>query len=1350
MGVMSARRLSLTIVACFCGLVGVFGVGVGLGVAGAAQLGATQIGLTEGEHRGEGAGQLARPDGVAVNNDSSSLFSGDLYVVDQADWRLDRFAVSSGAFQLAWGSGVADGAKELQTCTTSCESGLREEEPPYVTGGIHYGTSVTVDSDPLSSSAGDVYVANNETDRVEKFGPSGEFLLTFGGEVNEGKDDTPGATEAEKNVCVVGEKCRQGTGGTADGHFESLSEGNNIAVGPGGLVYVGDTGRVQVFEPSAVWKEAISLSGLSSTGKVTALAVDSSGDVFVKDGEAAGVHEFEPGGLERSTQFDAGSTSVASIAVDGSGDLFVGDSNGGLYDGFHVLKYDISSGKAVGDFGSNTVRGGETNVVHSFGPNGMAFSEASGSADLYVSEHYVAKSEHVNEPTTFDASVWVLPVPPPGPSVEGESATPGPRDGSAVLEGVVSPEGNETKYHFEYVGEEEFQTSGYAHALSTPAGTLAASLVGQPVSARVTGLPPSSFYHFRIVATNEEKGTAHTATGPDRTFETLPPASIGLEYSTNVAATSATLSAEVNPFEVSTEDRLEYGSSASYGHIVVGNLGEGSAEGLVSFHLQELSAMTTYHYRFVLSNAFGTVEGADRTFSTQGSGGELALPDGRAWELVSPPDKKGALIESFAANGDEIQAASDGSGLAYLTSGPHVGEGPQGKILWSPVLSTRVPGGWRSVDLSLPRRFNENGEPTGENFTLYPEYQLFSEDLSLAAVDPEPTGTPLLSPEATERTVYLREDSNGSYEPLVTAANVLPGTKFGGEFGGHREVEEMTFITATPDLSHVVLGSPVELTPGAGTNNLYEWSAGRLQPVDILPQDEGGGTDRGSTLAGGFTSELGPVYNMIPSAISSDGRRIAWQDGHAYGGGVGSGNVGLYVRDMVEERTVRVGGQHAAFQWMNSDGSEVFYIEEGDLRVFDVDNGTQTDLTADHGAGEASGGVQELVSDVSKDGSYVYFVATGVLGNAAGAISGENNLYLLHDTGSGWSTTYIATLSGEDEKDWFMAGSEGGPDLSGVTSRVSPDGRYLAFMSNRSLTGYDNHDALSGKPDEEVYLYDAHMGRLVCVSCDPTGARPVGVLDENDEKKSESLLIDRGNIWTQVIQAHHAGTVHWLAGVLPAWDSREGHGSHYQPRYLSDGGRLFFDSPDALVPQATNGASDVYEYEPAGEGGCASSSATFGKSSGGCVGLISSGTSSEESAFFDASESGDDAFFITASRLVAADYDNDYDVYDAHVCSTGVPCVSAPVSSPPCSSGDSCKAAPSPQPEIFGPAPSATFSGTGNVVEEAGKSVKPKSKQKSKKKTARKKKKKGKLGKKGRVGKVGKSRRVRASRKGGR
>jgi hypothetical protein len=106
----------------------------------------------------------------------------------------------------------------------------------------------------------------------------------------------------------------------------------------------------------------------------------------------------------------------------------------------------------------------------------------------------------------------------------------------------------------------------------------------------------------------------------------------------------------------------------------------------------------------------------------------------------------------------------------------------------------------------------------------------------------------------------------------------------------------------------------------------------------------------------------------------------------------------------------------------------------------------------------------------------------------------------------------------------------------------------------------------------------------------------------------------------------------------------------------------------------------------------------YSQASNGCVSLISSGTSSTESAFYDASEDGNDVFFSTTARLAGGDVDHSNDLYDAHVCTSAVPCLRAPVSPPPCASGDSCKAAPAPQPPIFGAPPSETFSGAGNLT----------------------------------------------------
>lgn len=735
---MVACRLRLIVVALLCGLACLFATGAVPAVAGATQFGS----------RGVHAGEFNQPFGVAIDQESS-----DVYVSDKNNYRIDKFD-GSGNFLLTWGWDVNEEnpANELQTCLTSCRAGQSG------TGAGEFASEgsqgVAVDNNPPSSSpsSGDVYAVDWENFRVEKFDSSGKFLLMFGGGVDE-------ATSGD--VCIADEACRAGTEGPADGQFEWAYRASFIAVGPGGRVYVGDKARVQVFEPSGAWKENISLAGLSATGKVKALAVDASGDVFVKDEGVPGVREFNPGGTEKTAEFDTGSESVEAIALDGSGDLFVGDSSGG----FHVLEYD-SAGNELASFGSKTLTAS----------GGMAFSNATG--ELYVSgeREFEGPINREDEP-----KVWVLTVPSPGPLVEpgSASATPGLR-GTATLEASVNPEGNETTYRFEYVDEAHFQTSGYASASSTPPVSIGSGFEDRSASSSLTGLVPGAIYHYRILASNS-KGTTSSA---DRTFTETPPALVDGPWAANVASTSATLAAEIDPLGASTEYRLEYGTSTSYGHVLSGDVGEGMANVSISYHRQELEPDTTYHYRLVTNNEVGTVEGLDHTFTTQVVSGQGSmLPDGRAWELVSPPDKKGAAIELFNAFSLPTQAASDGSGIIYLTQGPQVGEDPGGRSIASYVLSRRGSGGWKSEDITLPRRALREGE---QGSSLIADigggvYYLFSQDLSLAVAEPTVNATPLLSSEATERTLYLRNDTDGSFLPLVTATNVPPGTKFGGK-----------------------------------------------------------------------------------------------------------------------------------------------------------------------------------------------------------------------------------------------------------------------------------------------------------------------------------------------------------------------------------------------------------------------------------------------------------------------------------------------------------------------------------------------------------------------------------------
>src|SRR5205085_2691727 len=113
------------------------------------------------------------------------------------------------------------------------------------------------------------------------------------------------------------------------------------------------------------------------------------------------------------------------------------------------------------------------------------------------------------------------------------------------------------------------------------------------------------------------------------------------------------------------------------------------------------------------------------------------------------------------------------------------------------------------------------------------EYKLFNSDLSEAIVDPR-SGTPL-SPEASERTPYLRKNTEPpTYTPLVTGkepfANVPPGTEFGG---GQFATGAVQLVGATPDFEHFGLASrQAPLVAGAPASGvtLYEWSSGQIEP----------------------------------------------------------------------------------------------------------------------------------------------------------------------------------------------------------------------------------------------------------------------------------------------------------------------------------------------------------------------------------------------------------------------------------------------------------------------------------------------------------------------------------------
>jgi PASTA domain-containing protein len=83
---------------------------------------------------------------------------------------------------------------------------------------------------------------------------------------------------------------------------------------------------------------------------------------------------------------------------------------------------------------------------------------------------------------------------------------------SAILNGIVNPNGNTTTYHFEY-------GTTTAYGLRVPAGEapVGAGTAALAVSQTIAGLQPNTTYHFRVVATD---AIGFVTPGADATFKT--------------------------------------------------------------------------------------------------------------------------------------------------------------------------------------------------------------------------------------------------------------------------------------------------------------------------------------------------------------------------------------------------------------------------------------------------------------------------------------------------------------------------------------------------------------------------------------------------------------------------------------------------------------------------------------------------------------------------------------------------------------------------------------------------------------------------------------------------------------
>jgi len=458
---------------------------------------------------------------------------------------------------------------------------------------------------------------------------------------------------------------------------------------------------------------------------------------------------------------------------------------------------------------------------------------------------------------------------------------------------------------------------------------------------------------------------------------------------------------------------------------------------------------------------------------------------------------------------------------------------------------------------------------------------------------------------------------DGSYRLVTTAASQL--------IGGINVYPSADFVYGNADFSRVYFlpGAPQDPADPSPGGSVYSWTeATGPRLLGILP--DGTPAPNGS-LAGGV---LAPVSGNGKYAVFS-----------ANGSLFARVNDATTIEIATTQRTVDPDPNPAAPPvglGITKDAAKILFTsrseltndantgESGgtatdagnDIYSYDVASGTLTDLTVDTDPADvATGANVQAVYGASSDGSYIYFTATGNL--APGARPGHTSLYRWHD--------------GDIE---FVADADGLTGLGGgqVRAYMTPDGRHFAFASTDRLTGYDNIDPVTGLPHYEVYKASVDAP-LECASCRGDGSPPTG------------------------------------DSYLPEYFGLSGAGI----RDMSDDGRrVFFHSLDAVVPKASSGLQQVYQYED------------------GQISPISRPDGSSAATFLDASASGDDVFFSTYDDLVPSATSGDQAVFDARVGG------GFPVAADTRCASLACQPAATPAPPLA-VAASVTFLGDGNV-----------------------------------------------------
>jgi hypothetical protein len=624
----------------------------------------------------------------------------------------------------------------------------------------------------------------------------------------------------------------------------------------------------------------------------------------------------------------------------------------------------------------------------------------------------------------------------------------------------------------------------------------------------------------------------------------------------------------------------------------------------VEAHVENLTIDAHYHFRIFATNAAGSTSTTDREFvptlathetcaneQIRKENSSEALPECRAYELVTPSNKEGYGAEFF--NYDS------GAAFVYSSQATDIANsGSSGGISF--YTAVRTDSGWQTrADLNGPSGTNFSGpEHVDVDGTPYYSKDLLSS--TMAGINELIPGYQL----------YLRKP-DGTF---VLMGKHLPSpSEGGGNFNGI--ASEQLFVGASDDFYHQVFD-------GTGSSLDQEWGPGVYEFVGVGDnQPRRVDVDNSDSPVSSCQVKGGHPESAHGRSVSADGRVIVFL-------ALGTNCTGPH--PPTDELWARVDGttsfelsashcgradcnapSDAIFQGAARNGSRVFFTttqqlvngdtdQTNDLYACDLPSGTPAPVgeanpcSAFRQISVAETGTAEVenVLTTSEDGSTVAFTARGVLADnedALGntALAGDHNLYVWRQDSShpAGQTEFVGRLT------------------TGATAQITSDGRYLALETATSLLATDTDNAA------DVYRYDTNTGELVRASTGPTGT------GGNADGLDAAL-------------PHPSASS--LRGVIE-------HTPHYS--ISDDGQKIIFDTSEALSPLDGNAAPDVYLWTP-GRVSLISTGSVEGEISN------ASGGVSPVAAI---AGSGRDIYFETNAALSPADGDERTDVYDARI-----------------------------------------------------------------------------------------------------